>query len=237
MTLISGTSHLGVPSGSHDGDVSFFTSAPNSGRPNFKNTISLDQFIAEKRGHLTRHPYLCLSTKTSGARPLSYHRNGNAIPTDRSAKTVFERLFVEMNPQKIKEQRLKWQHERSVLDGVTSKLKAMSKKASLLDRQQLDQYLTSVRETELRLQRKEAWLDLPSPKASEPLPKETDDENDILAKSDVMLKLIHLALVSDNTRVISLGLHGTNTVPPIDGITVNYHGLSHHAQVPKRSLN
>jgi hypothetical protein len=46
---------------------------------------------------------------------------------------------------------------------------------------------------------------------------------------------MHLALATDSTRVITLYICGASPdVPPLPGVSIGYHGLSHHGQDPKR---
>src|SRR5258708_39212038 len=53
FTVFSGVSHPDVDGG-HPADNCFLTAAPHPGRGSFRNTISLDQYIGERIGHLTR---------------------------------------------------------------------------------------------------------------------------------------------------------------------------------------
>jgi hypothetical protein len=53
---------------------------------------------------------------------------------------------------------------------------------------------------------------------------------DLIGKTRLMLDLIHLALQTDSTRLVTLLLLGTSQVPPIDGVTQGHHDLSHHGQ-------
>src|SRR6185295_17368209 len=46
--------------------------------------------------------------------------------------------------------------------------------------------------------------------------------------------LIHLALQTDSTRLITLQLLGTSNVPPIPGVNQGHHDLSHHGQDPAK---
>src|SRR5262245_15611805 len=57
VTVLSGLSHPGVDGG-HSAEMSFLTAAPHPGAPNFKNSISLDQLLAERIGSETRFPSL-----------------------------------------------------------------------------------------------------------------------------------------------------------------------------------
>ena len=49
-----------------------------------------------------------------------------------------------------------------------------------------------------------------------------------------MFDLIHLALQTDSTRLISMLLLGTSLVPPIPGVSQGHHDLSHHGQDPAK---
>ncbi len=59
FTVFSGVWHPDVDGG-HPADICFMTAAPHPGSGGFRNTISLDQLIAEQIGHLTRFPSLTL---------------------------------------------------------------------------------------------------------------------------------------------------------------------------------
>src|SRR4051812_7838583 len=57
FTVFSGVSHPNVDGG-HPSDIAFLTAAPHPASSSFRNTISLDQYIAERIGTLTRFPSL-----------------------------------------------------------------------------------------------------------------------------------------------------------------------------------
>src|SRR6185369_4631800 len=80
FTVFSGVSHPNVDGG-HPSDISFLTAAPHPASSSFRNTISLDQYIAERIGNQTRFPSLTLAVNT-GARSLSWTGNGVAIPPE-----------------------------------------------------------------------------------------------------------------------------------------------------------
>src|SRR5215218_10178273 len=52
FTVMSGVSHPSVDGG-HPSDIAFLTAAPHPAGGSFRNTISLDQLIAERLGNLT----------------------------------------------------------------------------------------------------------------------------------------------------------------------------------------
>src|SRR3954471_20691458 len=59
LTVFSGVSHPDVDGG-HNADICFLSAAPHPGRSGFRNTISLDQFAAERIGVQTRFPSMTL---------------------------------------------------------------------------------------------------------------------------------------------------------------------------------
>src|SRR5688572_23657347 len=71
FTVCSGVWHPDVDGG-HPADNCFLTAAPHPGSAGFRNTISLDQYIGERIGHLTRFPSLTLGVNVQqGVRSLS----------------------------------------------------------------------------------------------------------------------------------------------------------------------
>jgi len=57
---------------------------------------------------------------------------------------------------------------------------------------------------------------------------------DFIGKNKVMFDMIHLALQTDSTRIITMLLLGTSLVPPIPGVTQGHHDLSHHGKDPAK---
>ena len=49
-------------------------------------------------------------------------------------------------------------------------------------------------------------------------------------REDPVSSRTHLALQTDSTRLISMLLLGTSLVPPINGVSLGHHDLSHHGQ-------
>ena len=83
FSVFSGVSHPNVDGG-HPADICFLTAAPHPGSSAFRNTISLDQHIAEQIGVLTRFPSLTLAVNTR-TKSLSWGGTGVAIPPDRKS--------------------------------------------------------------------------------------------------------------------------------------------------------
>ena len=102
FTVISGVSHPNVDGG-HPSDISFLTAAAHPASSSFRNTISLDQFIAERIGTLTRFPSLTLAVN-GAARSLSWTGSGVAIPPEERASDVFNQLFLQGTPEQVEAQ-------------------------------------------------------------------------------------------------------------------------------------
>jgi hypothetical protein len=98
----------------------------------------------------------------------------------------------------------------------------------------MDEYFTSVRELEQRLARAEEWSKKPKPKVDAKQPQNIANSADLVGRARLMFDLIHLALQTDSTRLITLLLLGTSLVPPIQGVSLGHHDLSHHGQDPSK---
>jgi len=225
-TVISGTSHPGVDGG-HSAEKSFLTAAPHPGSRGFRNTISLDQYIASKVGEATRFASL-----TVGDESLSWTANGVAIPPQRSPAKLFETLFVSGNQNDVATQRRRLQDGHSILDNVLEEAKAMEGSVGTEDREKLDQFFTAVRETENRLAKSERWLVTPKPAVEAKSPREVAS-GDVLTWMQSHFEVIRLALATDSTRVVAMSGANHSLVPPLPGVSMGYHGLSHHGKNPE----
>lgn len=231
FTVISGLSHPDVGS-SHDSLFSFLTAAPHPEiRAGFRNSISLDQYAADFIGDRTRFRSLSLSAEGFG---LSWTRSGALVPPDLYPATVFARLFLEGRPDEVEAQARRLQNGQSILDSVREQAQQIQPALGRRDREKLDEYLTSVRELEQRMVTAEAWSKRPKPKVDAKPPQNNLNSADLIGKTRLMFELMHLALQTDSTRLITLLLLGTSLVPPIPGVSQGHHDLSHHGQDPKK---
>ena len=111
--------------GGHPADNCFLTAAPHPGSGGFRNTISLDQFIAERIGHLTRFPSLTLGVNVQrGQRSLSWTGTGVLIPCEEKASDVFRRCSSRARPAEIEAQVRKLELGESILDAVAGQAQA-----------------------------------------------------------------------------------------------------------------
>ena len=231
FTVLSGVSHPGVD-GSHSSDVSFLTCAPHPGGGGFRNSISLDQFIAGKIGHMTRFPSLTLGVNASiGRRSLSWTDAGVLIPCENRASSIYKKLFLQGSKEEIERQISKLQLGESIMDTLAKKSKSLARRLSASDRDRLDQYTTAVREAEKRLVMARAWEHKAKPTTPIGIPSDPSNRNAFMQMTNLMYQMITLAFQTDSTRSITLLLDGNNS-PAIKvagtKITDGYHNLSHH---------
>lgn len=231
FTVISGLAHPDVGS-SHDSLFSFLTAAPHpENRAGFRNSISVDQFAAEKIGGLTRHPSLALSAEGFG---LSWTRSGALVPPDLFPASVFARLFLEGRPDEVEAQKRRLQEGRSILDTVREQARRMGTTLGARDKDKVDEYFTSVRELEQKMATAQEWSKKPKPKVEVAPLQNNLNSSDLVGKTRLMFQLTHLALQTDSTRLMTMLLLGTSNVPPIAGVTMGHHDLSHHGQDPTK---
>jgi hypothetical protein len=231
FTVISGLAHAGMGSSfAHQASASFLTGVPGAGRPGFRNAISLDQYAAEHIGTQTRFPSLALSGEGSGG--LSWTRTGALIPADNSPSRVFARLFLEGRADEVQGQMRRLADGRSILDDVRDQAKSLRSGLGTDDRDKLDEYLTSVRELEQRMVNDESWAKKPKPKVNVEPPKDIPSAADLIGRTRLLFDLTHLALQTDSTRLITIMLAGSTFVPPIEGVSLGHHDLSHHGKDP-----
>jgi hypothetical protein len=211
--------------------MTWLTSARRPGLAGFKNTISLDQLIAADIGNRTRYPFLALSTS---GRSMSWTANGVEVPGETSPAKLFKALFIQGTEKEVAAEMKSFQRGRSILDTVLGEAKSLGKELGGRDRDKLDEYLTSVRDLELRLQESEGWIQKPKPDIGLEPPKDIEDKNDAIARQRLMNDMIVLALSNDSTRTVTFQLTGMNAVPKIAGVKTDWHNLSHHGKDPAK---
>ena len=232
--MISGLSHPNVRGG-HSTENCFLTAARNPTASGFRNTISLDQFAAERIGHLTRFPSLNLGVNIDKAnRSLAWTRDGCLIPPEDRASRLFEKLFVCGSPAAVATRRRQLREHESILDALGDDARRLETQVSAADRRRLDQYLTSVRELEERLQVAGAWEERPKPPAPAAKPDDVTDRAQIFAGFEAMLEMTRLAIETDSTRLVTLMVDAFATpafrLADERTTTDGYHNLSHHGQ-------
>jgi len=187
--------------------------------------ITIDQFIADEVGVQTRFPSLTVGSEGGihGGCQIAWTRSGVRVPPITGPAELFEKLFVsdskEVQAQKVRQNRL----QNSILDAVLDDANRLSKRVNQEDRDKLDEYFTSVRDVEKRLELRERWTEQPKPAAPFAKPSNKNTVHDL----PLLYELISLALQTDSTRVATLEIGG-DFLPQHLGIDKSYHTMSHH---------
>ncbi len=232
-TVFSGVALPDVD-GSHNSEVCFLTGAPHPSNGGFRNTISLDQYLAERIGIETRFPSLTLGVNVVKSKAsLSWTGSGVMIPCEDSAAAVYRRLFLQGSAAEIERQIERLRLGQSIMDSVAGEAKTLSGGLAARDKERLDQYMTGVRELERRLVLAQAWEKRPKPKTLAKEPLDPADPRAYMEKVRLMYDIARLAFETDSTRLVTLFLDSANS-PAIDvegiAITDGYHNLSHHGK-------
>lgn len=206
--------------------------------------ISADQLAAQYIGKETRLPSLEVGLeggRTAGSCDSGYscaYSSTISWKTDRTPmakeinpKLVFERLFGHAKGSPA-ERAKRAKYRRSILDVVADDALQLSKKLGKTDRRKLDEYFTSVREIEERIEqaRKSAELETPDFDIPDRIPR------DLTEHSHLMFDLILLAFRTNSTRIATLMLanEGSNRSYPMAGVNAGHHSLSHHRDDKKK---
>ena len=204
--------------------------------------VSVDQVAAARVGDKTRLPsleiggesgamagncdsgYSCLYSST-----MSWRSATQPLPKEVNPKLVFERLFGSGGDAERAKRDAK---RKSVLDFVREDTADLKGKLGANDRRKLDEYFSSVRDVELRIQQAEKLPPIKTPdyKAPAGLPASFEEHLHILCD------LVVLAFQADVTRVTTFVFtnEGSNKPYPFIGVSDGHHDLSHHGNDAKK---
>lgn len=229
MTVYRGLDH-GIKGG-HFAVHSFLSGVLNSEAQNRPDgNVTIDQFIADEIGTQTRFPSLTVGSEGGihGGCQIAWTRSGVRVPPITGPADLFEKLFISDSPerkaQRVKENSL----QASILDSILEDANRLNRKVNREDKDKLDEYLTSIRDVEKRLEMRQRWAGHPKPGAPFDKPANVSTVNDL----PMLYELITLALQTDSTRVATLEIGGC-FLPQDLGIDKSYHGLSHHGNDEK----
>jgi hypothetical protein len=206
---------------------------------NISAGTSIDQVIARQIGHLTRLPSLeltCDAVRKAGncdtgyscvyEYNLAWRSPTQSLAPEPNPRLVFERLFgAGSRNERAANLKRRQEEQQSILDFVLDDTDAVERKLNGRDRQKLDQYLTSVREIEQRIERAER-MPVVNPAADAPAGIPANFEDHI----SLMFDMLTLAFQTDSTRVATLLLaaEGSNRTFTEIGLSEGHHNLTHH---------
>jgi len=220
LTVFENLYHPGMETSNHDSEKSFLTGAPRPEAPNFVNSISLDQVLAQHMGGETRFPFLPLSIYDRGW-GCSWNNRGVAIPPLHDETQVFNKLFGEEDITAKRQQIANDQHVIKCLYRDMEQLKSRGG-----DTSKIDSYRNVIAQLEKHLEHEAFWLKTKKPVLSNPLI--TDSGFAFSAKIKNLLELSKLAFQTDSTRVITFSMDWVYGAIKVPGATGGWHTLSHH---------
>jgi hypothetical protein len=212
---------------------------PDLAAPGARMATTIDQLIAKEIGQETPLPSLEVASETTFqdaacstgrggcyySSTLSFRDADSPLPMEYNPRKVFNQLFGEGDTPE--ERQAVADQTRSLLDLISERTTALQRTLGPSDQARLDQYLTTVREIERRVERAEqrdlSGIDLPEAPIGE-LP-------DFDEQVRLMFELIALAYQANLTRVASYIMVAEGTNRPYDhiGVPNAFHPLSHHA--------
>ena len=193
-----------------------------------EKNISIDQVAAEHVGSATRFP--SITAGIDSGTNMVWKRSGVSVPPINNPAQLFRALFVDQDNASRVMQRKVLLHRSSVLDALRESAKTLNGKLDASDRDKLDQYLTSVREVERRLQMSREWLDKPKPKS--PIKTIGQAERQHIEEMPLLCDLLALALQTDSTRVTTFEVPISFRTSELN--VGGYHSLSHHSKSEDR---
>ncbi len=229
MTVYRGLDH-GVKGG-HFAVHSFLSGVLQSEAQNRpEGNVTIDQYMADEIGFQTRFPSLAVGSEGGihGGCQIAWTKSGVRVPPVTNPAELFEKLFVSDSTERQARRVQENQVQASILDSVREEAGRLSKRVNKEDKDKLDEYLTSVRDVEKRLELRKRWTSQPKPKAPFDKPANHNAVEDL----PMLYDLIALALQTDSTRIATLEIGG-DFMPQHLGIKKDWHGLSHHGNDPE----
>jgi len=206
--------------------------------------ISVDQVAASRVGDEVRLPSLeigCEASAMAGncdsgyscvySSTMSWKSATQPLPKEVNPKLVFDRLFSGGDE---KDRARTEASRKSILDVVREDAKELSLKLGTNDRRKLEEYTTSIREIELRIERAAKLPPVKAPDGPKPAAIPEKYEDHIRLMSDLMV----LAFQTDSTRVCTfiLANEGSNKPYPMVNVSEGHHDLSHHGNDEAKKL-
>jgi len=205
--------------------------------------VSVDQLAARKIGDQTRLSSLEIGCEASGmagscdsgyscvySSTVSWKSATQPLPKEVNPKFVFDRLFSRHgSAERVRQEAAR----KSVLDYIREDSRGLLAKVGTGDRQKLDEYFTSIREIELRMERAEKMPAVPVPNG---VTAPTEIPANLSEHLRIMCDLLVLAFQTDSTRIATFVFanEGSNLSYPNLGVNEGHHEISHHGRDPEK---
>lgn len=240
ISLVQGLGHSREMKRVHGFHFTTFLNCSYADSESIKSNVSIDQMIAKQIGRNTAIPSLVMGVEptrpgiVNGAQAIyqatnSWSSDTTPVPPEVIPQQAFNRLFDSSGQLS----------DKSILDYVLDSSKSVRRKVNYDDRDKLDEYLTSVRELEQRIEKNgmsyaSGWTpSLQQPNMKTPASGIPEDKD---THMKLMLDILLLALQMDKTRVVNfiLGQDFSNkTYEFLDDVSKSgLHSLSHYKKTP-----
>jgi hypothetical protein len=244
MLVVSGLAHdkgraNGDGAGDHARSCAVFLTGcqpKKTGGADIQAGMSVDQVAAEKYGKETKLPSLELGIESgrqagscdSGyscaySSNISWKSPSQPMAKEINPKLAFERLFGDSRDEQARAERDFYR--KSILDFVAEDSAKLNAKLGTTDRRKLDEYFTSIREIEMRIDRAAAGRGkLPDRPAPDGIP------GTLTEHIRLMYDLMVMGFQTDTTRISTfmVASEGSNRVYPEVEVNEAHHQLSHH---------
>jgi Protein of unknown function (DUF1552) len=198
----------------------------------------MDQVAAQKVGGATRFPSIELTCEDgrmvggcdSGyscaySNSISWRSATTPNPPELNPRAAFERLFgtSDEDPETRKKNR---RYDRSILDGAMEDTRNLERTLGPTDRHKIDEYMSSVREIETRIQKTESDNKEIVPQMDKPVAAPAD----LSDHARLMYDLMRVAFQTDMTRIATFMVTregSSRTYREID-LPEAHHPLTHH---------
>jgi hypothetical protein len=228
----------GVQPRKNASDASFTNAAA------IKAGITADQVIANQIGSKTRFASLEVGMEDSQqagncdsgyscayTNNLAWRSDSQPMPPILDPRALFERMFGDDGDLSQQARDRRNLYRRSILDYVTEDSKKLESRLGPSDRAKLDQYMTSVREVEVRIEKNEKNNQHVDPGMEKPGGTPGDFAEHFKLQSD----MITIAFQADLTRTVTflVGREGSNRAYREIGVPEGHHNLTHHRNNPE----
>jgi hypothetical protein len=240
ITVINGLfNQPAVGMGIHPGQTgNLLSGVPIQKGAIIKAGITMDQVLANRIGQETPHASLVLACEQpmtgyhetnfsmAYSSHISWQNAESPVPNEVYPSLAFDSLFENRGSLRY----------TSILDRVKERAQSLSRQVSTTDKAKLDEYLTSVREVETRIERMRTAKDQAEDLArhrNRPVFSMERPQNglpeDLREHARLMCDIIALAFQTDRTRVASLLLARdlSSLYYPFLGVREGHHGASH----------
>jgi len=233
ITFLSGLSHPAMRRTSAHKGADYFLTGADILKTYDKQSISIDQYLAQELGTDTRFQSLVMSSLGGVNRPyrsstLSFDRSGRPVPAQNKPAEIFRRMFGEVTQS----EQNSLASRGSIIDEVLGEAQDLNRRLGANDRRKMDEYLSSVREVERMTERSRIWQNTPKPKVDRDGLELDANPTSPREYLTVMYDLLALAFQTDSTRVATFQTAceeagQTDRFPSAIGIAHSSHKLSH----------